>query len=324
MNISVIKNVAQQVAIKVSKNAPEILTVAGVIGVVAASVWACKSTYTDLDTIIAEKEYQDKILEDKVKNKQIVEEDAKKKKFEIRKEATTDLVKLYGPSVSLGVLSIASILYGQHVLKGRYVTLLGAYDGLEKAFHSYRNRVISEEGEEADKAYLTGMKVKDVEVVDEKTGEVTKKKELVNEKDPSNPNDYSIYAKIFDESSYWWKDDPELNKSFLITAQQYFNDRLRSRHHVFLNEVYEYLGLEETNNGCFVGWRDPKFYPGSTGDGYIDFGIFDLENKQKREFVNGYEPSIIVDFNVDGVIAGKIEKTFRTVKDPTKFCKRDA
>ena len=35
---------------------------------------------------------------------------------------------------------------------------------------------------------------------------------------------------------------------------------------------------------------------------YIDFNIFDGESFEKREFVNGYNPSILLDFNVDGVV----------------------
>ena len=316
--ISVIKNLATNLLFKASKNAPEILTVAGVVGVVAAGVWACKSTYSDLDNILAEKEYQEEKLKKDISAKKIVESDAKKQKWEIKKDAAIDLAKLYGPSVSLGALSIASILYGQHVLKGRYVTLLGAYDGLDKAFRAYRNRVIEEEGTEVDKAYLTGMKLKDVDVVDEKTGEVTKKKVISDEKDPNDPSSYSIYAKFYDESSFRWEDNPEINKQNLIIAQKYVNDLLHSRGWVILNEVYEYLGLEETEAGFIVGWRDPKKYPDCTGDGYIDFGIFDLHYKPKRDFVNGYESNILLDFNVDGVIYNKIEKPFKPLQKKAK------
>ena len=135
---------------------------------------------------------------------------------------------------------------------------MGAYDGLDKAFRAYRNRVVEEEGEEVDKAYLTGRKLKETEIVDEKTGEVTKKKVISDEKDPNDPSSYSIYAKFFDESSYWWKSDPELNKEFLITAQQYANDLLRGSDWVVLNDIYEYLGLPKTKAGCIVGWRNKK------------------------------------------------------------------
>jgi len=67
---------------------------------------------------------------------------------------------------------------------------------------------------------------------------------------------------------------------------------------VFLNEVYDMLGIERSSAGQVVGWlREGE------GDGHIDFGMFEAVN---RDFVNGWERSILLDFNVDGVIYDKI------------------
>ena len=84
------------------------------------------------------------------------------------------------------------------------------------------------------------------------------------------------------------------------------NDKLRANGHVFLNEVYKELGFDDTKAGQVVGWiYDPE---NPNGDNYIDFGIYDVYNCSKSEaerktaFVNGYERSIILDFNVDGNI----------------------
>jgi hypothetical protein len=67
---------------------------------------------------------------------------------------------------------------------------------------------------------------------------------------------------------------------------------------VFLNEAYDALGLERSTAGAVVGW-----VIGDEGDNYIDFGIFEAQNAR---FVNGSERSILLDFNVDGVIYDKI------------------
>jgi hypothetical protein len=85
---------------------------------------------------------------------------------------------------------------------------------------------------------------------------------------------------------------------FLKTQQAYLNDILRIRGHVFLNEVYDALGLERTQAGALVGWISNNV----DGDCYIDFGLFDGERPRVRDFVNGNERSILLDFNVDGVI----------------------
>ena len=83
---------------------------------------------------------------------------------------------------------------------------------------------------------------------------------------------------------------------YLKAQQNSFNDLLRARGHVFLNEVYDGLGLERSQAGAVVGWVL------GDGDNYVDFGIFDGDKPRARDFVNGLEASILLDFNVDGVI----------------------
>ena len=69
---------------------------------------------------------------------------------------------------------------------------------------------------------------------------------------------------------------------------------------MFLNEAYDQLGIPRTKAGAVVGWvyneKDP------VGDNYIDFGIYDPKDEKARDFVNGYERVILLDFNVDGYI----------------------
>jgi hypothetical protein len=75
---------------------------------------------------------------------------------------------------------------------------------------------------------------------------------------------------------------------------------LEKKGYLFLNDVYEMLGFERTKAGQVVGWiynlDDPN------GDNHVDFGIYDGNNADKRQFVNGLERAILLDFNVDGPI----------------------
>ena len=113
-----------------------------------------------------------------------------------------------------------------------------------------------------------------------------------------DPNLYSDYAKFFDEFNPNWQNDPEYNLMFLKSQQQYANDLLKARGRLFLNEVYDMLGIERTKAGQVVGWTYNMKNP--TGDNFVDFGIYDMSKERVRAFVNGYEPSILLDFNVDG------------------------
>jgi hypothetical protein len=59
-----------------------------------------------------------------------------------------------------------------------------------------------------------------------------------------------------------------------------------------------------TKAGHEVGWVYDEKNP--VGDNFVDFGIYDLYNERARAFVNGYERTILLDFNVDGVISDLI------------------
>ena len=61
-----------------------------------------------------------------------------------------------------------------------------------------------------------------------------------------------------------------------------------------------------TKAGAVVGWTYKANGENTHGDNYVDFGIYDLYDAQKRAFVNGYERCIWLDFNVDGNILDEI------------------
>lgn len=107
----------------------------------------------------------------------------------------------------------------------------------------------------------------------------------------------SPYAKFFDDACVGWSRDPEANLMFLKAQENYANDLLEARGHLFLNDVYNMLGMPNTKTGQVVGWVYNVENP--IGDNHVDFGIYDEHNSN---FVNGYENTILLDFNVDGNI----------------------
>ena len=113
----------------------------------------------------------------------------------------------------------------------------------------------------------------------------------------------SHYARWFDESNGYWTKDPEYNLMFLRTQQNYANDLLRAQGYLFLNDVYQMLGIAKSKAGQIVGW----VYDGENhiGDNFVDFGI-DRNDQKVIDFVNGKTPNVLLDFNVDGYILDRI------------------
>lgn len=291
-----------KVSFQLKKHSPEILIVAGVIGTVASTVMACKAT-TKISTIIDKtKEDVDNIhkcLEDESLAKEYTPDDGKKDLAIVYIQTGVKLAKLYAPSVILGALSITGILASNNILRKRNVALAAAYATVDQGFKDYRKRVVERFGEQIDRELKYNIKAKKFETieVDPETGKEKKVKETV---DIADPNIYSDYARFFDAGSRYWEKNSEYNLMFLRAEQNYANDRLKARGYLFLNEVYERLDIPCTKAGQVVGWVYNPDKP--NGDNYVDFGIFDVSREKARDFVNGYERTILLDFNVDGNI----------------------
>jgi hypothetical protein len=169
---------------------------------------------------------------------------------------------------------------------------------VDKSFKEYRSRVAERFGEEVEKEIRYNIKAMEVEttVANEDGSETT----ITEQVKAMDPNLYSDYARFFDEASPCWQNDPEYNLMFLKSQQQYANDLLKAKGRLFLNEVYDMLGIDRTKAGQVVGWVYNPENP--TGDNFVDFGIYDMSKERVRAFVNGYETNILLDFNVDGNI----------------------
>lgn len=303
----IMKSVSGKVGIaglKLKKYSPEILVVAGIAGTIASTIMACKAT-TKAGAIIDEThERLEQIHEaeelGKAEKVDYTLEDAKKDTTIVYLQTGLKFAKLYGPSIVLGALSITSILASNNILRKRNIALGAAYAAIDKSFKEYRGRVIEKFGETVDrelKYNIKALKVDDVEV-DPETGKEKKVKKTIDV--IGSDLECSPYAKFFDEGSEYYEKDPERNLFFLRAEQNYANDKLRARGYVTLNEVYERLGIPTTRAGQIVGWVYDLDKP--NGDNYIDFGIYDIYREKNRDFVNGYERSILLDFNVDGDI----------------------
>ena len=295
--MTTVSSTFNKAAFQIKKHNHEILIVAGVVGTVASAVLACKAT-TKVSTILEQsKEDIDTIhacVVDENLPEPYTEEDSKKDLAIVYVQTGVKLAKLYTPSVALGILSMGAILTSNNILRKRNVALAAAYATVDKGFKEYRNRVVERFGDEVDRELRYNLKAKKIEeiVVDEETGKEKKVKKTVN---VVGVDGYSTYARFFDVGNPNWEKNPDYNFLFLRSQQSYWNDKLRIKKRVFLNEVYESLGIESSKEGQIVGWT----YDGN-GDNYIDFGIYEYHREVVRDFIDGHERTILLDFNVDG------------------------
>ena len=288
-----------KVGFQIKKHSPEILVVAGVVGTVTSAVMACKATTKAGDILEEHHEQMESINEVVAMDRDdYTEEDHKKDTLIVYTQTAVKFVKLYGPSIILGTLSLACIVESHNILRKRNVALAAAYATVDKGFKEYRNRVVERFGKEIDHELKYNIKAKEFETVTvDKKGKEKVEKEIVNVADP---NLYSDYARFFDESCAGWSKDAEANFTFLKCQQNYANNKLKAQGYLFLNDVYKMLGIPATKAGQVVGWIYDEKNP--IGDNFVDFGILNVDVERVRAFVNGYERNILLDFNVDGNI----------------------
>lgn len=276
-------------ALVLEKNSPQLLFGAGLVGMVGSTVLACRATLK-LEEVLDEGKvnlHKAKTLE----HREYTEQDKQRDISIIYVQTSMKVVRLYAPAIAVGSASVAALVQAHSILSRRNAALTAAYLALEKGFAEYRARVVEKYGEDEDRNFRYG--TREVEVIKDGKKKATVR---VGEGEPS------IYARFFDPLSTEWSKESEYNLIFLKCQQNYVNDLLRARGHVFLNEVYDKLGIPRSKAGSVVGW----ILIGDVRDNFIDFGVWDSEGTV-RDFVNGREASILLDFNVDGVIYDKID-----------------
>ena len=298
MKLEHIKNamtlkVGRQILIA-KKNTPTILFAGGVVGVVATTVLSSRATLR-LEEVLdeAEKSHEQARTLD---HSDYSEEDRKRDHIHIKARTAGKVAKLYTPAIAVGVVSVAALTGSHVVLSRRNAAVMAAYSALDRGFNEYRARVRGEFGEDKERELRYGSETRTENVATEDGGSKTVKRKTLPPEIPS------IYARFFDDGSTSWSREAEYNHFFLNCQQNYANDLLHSRGHIFLNEVYDRLGLSRSKAGAVVGWIMTK-----DSDNFVDFGVYNHDNPRTRMFVNGDEGSILLDFNVDGVIYDQLK-----------------
>lgn len=308
-----------KLAFKLKENSPGLFLIGGIGFIVGGTILACKAT-TRLSDILDEHEKDMDDIHEASENpdfKEIYVEsgDAKHETIKVYSRTIGKIAKGYAVPTFMMAGGIAMIIKSHNDLKGRYLGALSAFNALSTSFNEYRERVREELGEEEELHYYHGTKriTEKKKIIDE-NGKKKTETVVVDEYDDILP---SPYAKFFDETNEHWCSErqygpnaTEYSMIFLRQTQSWANRILEVRGYIFLNEVYQALGLDMTDIGAITGWvKDGEH------DDFVDFGLYDINKEATRRFVNGTNKhAILLDFNVDGNIIGKIDYANRTLK----------
>lgn len=303
----VLSRAVAEKALLTEKHAPAILLGAGIVSMVGSTVMACRATLKMnevLDEIEANKT-QSREVKHLVDSKAYTgdatytDEEMRKDTAVIYIRGVAKIVRLYAPAIVIGGVGIACLTKSHMILQERNVALTAAYVAVDSAFRNYRKRVIDRYGEDVDRELR--YETEEVDLIDEETGKITSLTRVA-------PGEPSGYARWFDETNPNWHPPAfeEYNWVFLRNQQNWANDLLKARGHLFLNEAYRLCGLTDTSAGSVVGWVYER--DNDRGDNYVDFGCWDQQKGEPVPFFNGRDGAILLDFNVDGSIWELIDK----------------
>lgn len=283
-------------------NSPKILFGVGVVSVVGAAVLACKSTLHVEDVLNEHEKHAMNIKT--VQHETYTDADRRQDMLTLYIQTTVKLTRLYAPPIIIGSFGIGCLTKSHNILSQRNAALSAAYAGLDSTFRNYRERVKKEIGEEKEKeVYLDAKKVE----LKNANGDKVKLK-------VATATGGSPYAVFYDETNRnFVKHAPEMNILVLRQRQNYLNDKLKMRGHLFLNEVYDELGFDHTTAGAVTGWLWDPEHQIDWGDGiqrnnFVDFGIWADERRDSLADMVVDGEGIFLDFNVDGEIYDKIDQ----------------
>ena len=295
-------------------HAPEILVGSGIVGFGVTVVGACNATVKAKEAMDTRDDFVSQ-LDEAFEKGQITEKVHETNSKALKRQCKKQLIRAYAPVATTGVVSVILVLAGYRMINGRLVMTAAAYKTLEAGFDRYRTNVKEEFGDEVDWRMLNSIKPETLKAANEEREinraiEADNKKKKLHQKKKRDAYQ-EIYSQIFDQYSDRWRRSwtPDQVFQYLWQKQREANDLLRIRKHVFLNEVYDLLGLPRTPEGAVVGWIITKSNPNSA----VSFGIDDIPESKRREILSAErneDISIRLNFNPDGLIYNLIDQSY--------------
>lgn len=233
----------------VKRNASTILTGLGSIGVIATTITAVKATPKAL---------------------RLIEEAETKKGEKLTKwEKVRTTAVTYIPSVGIGIATVTCIVGAQILNQRQQAALMSAYALLDQSYKDYRRKAQELYGEETDQEIMNAIAIEKAEDIAVRGSYLGTSCDLSLEENNGKPRVF------YDEHSGRYF---ESTVEQVLNAEYHLNRNYILRGYSYLNEFYEFLGIEETDYGSVLGWA-----PNDDGMYWIDFNHRKLESDDGKD-----------------------------------------
>lgn len=233
----------------IKRNASTILTCLGGVGVVATTITAVKATPKAL---------------------RLIEEAEQKKGERLTKwEKVKTAGPTYIPTVGLGISTLVCVFGSQILNKKQQAALMSVYALVDQTYKDYRRKLKGLYGEEVDQEVREAIAIEKAEDVGVRGSYLGTNCDLSLEESNGEPQVF------YDEHSGRYF---ESTIEQVLTAEYHLNRNYILRGYSYLNEFYEFLGIEETDYGSVLGWA-----PNDDGMYWIDFNHRKLESEEGKD-----------------------------------------
>ena len=207
------------------------------------------------------------------------------------------MLKLYGPAAAIELASLFTLFKYGDIYKERSILNASVALALGETIKEVKERLDKKYGTEEANKIMYG--IEDVTTTEEITDENGEKK-TVEKTERKIVSHYNPYVRIFQEGCRGYDNDHDLVMNYLKIKESQWNDELKARRKVMLNQVLHDLGYPETREGQTHGWKyDPK---NKNLQNNVSFGIFEVDDPDKQDFIKYRQDRLILHFNCDGDI----------------------
>lgn len=241
------------------KNGPKIAAVSGGVMTIGGAVMACEATLKVDEVLERHKQKMERIeaakaISDENGDGEFTEKDVKRAKFETYRDTAIELVKLYGPAVTVGFAGVGLMQGAFWVTERRRATAVAALTTIDQM---YQNLLASGSNDISEDEVKVKPRVKE----DDSDSDDTV---VVDWDGVSDPFFFifDVDEKHFENTFTNKKAEFITNERFLLSAIENYNYMLSGHtiDHVWVNDILKAWGMEETAVGQFYGWNE------ATGD----------------------------------------------------------